>query len=82
MLKEIYVNNTDCASVDANNTNKKVIFKNYTPFTDCIRKENNTQVDNAKDIDIIMQCITWHNIVIIIQKNLGAYGNIVKIYQL
>ena len=36
-------------------TNKKVIFKNYAPFTNCISKVNNTLVDNAKDIDIVMQ---------------------------
>ena len=33
---------------------KKVIFKNYAPFTDCMREINNTQVDNAKYIDIVM----------------------------
>ena len=38
----------------ANNTNKKVIFKNYSPFTISISEINNTQVDNAKDIDIVM----------------------------
>ena len=50
----ISVNNTAAAGADANNTNKKVIFKNCAPFTDCISKINNTQVDNAKDIDIVM----------------------------
>ena len=50
----ISVNNTSAAVGDANNTNKKVIFKNCAPFTDCISKINNTQVDNAKDIDIVM----------------------------
>ena len=50
----ISVNNTAGASADANNTNKKVIFKNCAPFTDCISKINNAQVDNAKDIDIVM----------------------------
>ena len=38
----------------ANNTNKKVIFKNCTPFTNCISKINNTQIDNAEYIDIVM----------------------------
>ena len=42
------------ADVDANNANKKVIFKSCAPFTDCISKIHNTKVDNAKDIDIIM----------------------------
>ena len=50
----ISVNNTASADVDANNTNKKVIFKKCALFTDCISKINNTQVDNAKDIDIVM----------------------------
>ena len=34
---------------------KKVIFKNCDPFISCISKIDNTQVDHAKDIDIIMQ---------------------------
>ena len=50
----ISVNNTAADGAAANNTNKKVIFKNCAPFTDCISKINNTQVDNAKDIDIVM----------------------------
>ena len=50
----ITVNNTAAAGANANNANKKVIFKNCAPFTNCISKINNTQVDNAKDIDIIM----------------------------
>ena len=29
------VNNTAAADADANNTNKKVIFKNCAPFTNC-----------------------------------------------
>ena len=32
----------------------KKILKNCIPLTNCIRKINNTQVDNAKDIDVIM----------------------------
>ena len=51
----ITVNNTAAAGADAKNTNKKVIFKNCVPFTNCIGESNNTQVDNAKDIDIVMQ---------------------------
>ena len=47
----ITVNNTAAA---ANDTNKKVIFKNCAPFTNCISKINNTQIDNAEYIDIVM----------------------------
>ena len=39
---------------NANNTNKKVIFKNFAPFRDCLSETNNAQVDNAKDIDILL----------------------------
>ena len=50
----ISVNNSAAAGAAANNTNKKVIFKNCAPFTNCISEINNTQIDNAKDIDIVM----------------------------
>ena len=50
----IAVNNTAAADANANNTNKKVVFENCAPFTNCISEINNTQVDNAKDIDIVM----------------------------
>ena len=50
----ITVNNTAGAGAAANNTNKKVIFKNCAPFTNCISKINNTQIDNAEYIDIVM----------------------------
>ena len=39
---------------DANNSNKKVVFKNYTPFTDCISKTNNIQVVNGKKVVVVM----------------------------
>ena len=50
----ITVNNIAAAGAAANNTNKKVIFKNCVPFTNCISEINNTQIDNAKDIDIVI----------------------------
>ena len=34
--------------------NKEVISKNCAPFTDCISEINNTQIDNAKDLDVVM----------------------------
>ena len=49
----ISINNTAAQGAAANN-NKKVIFKNCAPFTNCINEINNTQIDNAKDIDIVM----------------------------
>ena len=50
----IHVNSTAAQGAAANNTNKKVIFKNCAPFTNCIREINNTQIDNAKYIYIVM----------------------------
>ena len=50
----ITVNNTAADGAAANNTNKKVIFKNCAPFTNCISKINNTRIDNAESIDIVM----------------------------
>ena len=50
----ISVNTTAAADANANNTNKKVIFKNCALFTNFISEINNTQIGNAKDIDIVM----------------------------
>ena len=50
----ISVNNTATADAAVNNTNKKVIFKYCAPFTNCISEINNIQIDNAKDVDIVM----------------------------
>ena len=50
----VSVNNTAAADAAVNNDDKKVIFKNCAPFTNCISEINSTQVYNAKDIDIVM----------------------------
>ena len=55
----IAVNNTAADGAITNNTNKKVIFKNCAPFTKCISKINNTQIDNAEYIDSV---ITMYNL--------------------
>ena len=44
----------DAAARQADERNKGVAFKNFDPFTNCITEKNNTQVDNGKDIDIVM----------------------------
>ena len=50
----ILVNNTAADGATENNTNKKVIFKNCSQFTNCVSKINNTQIDNTEYIDIVM----------------------------
>ena len=44
----------DDAAKQLDGRNKGVIFKNCGPFTDCISEINNTQIDNAKYIDVVM----------------------------
>ena len=48
----ITVPNTGTAGNPNNRTN--IIIKNCAPFTDCISEMNNTHIDNAKDIGIVM----------------------------
>ena len=44
----------DVAARQADERDKGVAFKNCAPFTNCISKINNTQIDNYKGIDIVM----------------------------
>ena len=44
----------DAAARQADERDKGVIFKNCAPFINCTSEINNTQVDNARDIDIAM----------------------------
>ena len=50
----ITVRNTAAAGAAANNANKEVIFKNCAPFTSSISRLNNTQIDYAQYIDVLM----------------------------
>ena len=43
----------DVAAGRANKRDEGVAFKNCAPFINCISEINNTQIDNAKDIDIV-----------------------------
>ena len=44
----ITVHNMATAGSVVKNGNKKLIFTNCAPFTDCIIRKNNTQVDEAQ----------------------------------
>ena len=44
----------DAAARRADERNKGVTFKNCAPFTKCINRINNTDIDNVHDIDIVM----------------------------
>ena len=44
----------DAAAITADKNNKQSIFRNCVPFSDCIREINNMQVENPKDLDVVM----------------------------
>ena len=54
----IIVNGTitvaEVTAVAPNDANKNIIFKNCAPFTSCISRINNTQIDDAHYIDVAM----------------------------
>ena len=50
----ITVANIAAAEATVNDANKKVIFKNCAPFTSCISRANNTQIDDAQYIDVVI----------------------------
>ena len=82
LLKQLTIANTAAADADASNINKKVIFKNCAPFSSCIRRINNTQIDHAQYIDAVMPI---HNLIeysVDYSKYVEFYIIIVEIYQL
>ena len=52
--ENITISKTAAVSAAANNANKKIILKNCAWFTNFISEINNTQVDDAKGIDVVM----------------------------
>ena len=57
----------------ADERGKVAVFKNCAPFTNCISEINNTQIDNAQDIDII---IPMNNLVIISDSYAKTSGSL------
>ena len=74
----ITVPNMAAVGATVNNTNKKVIFKNCAPFTNCITKINNTQVDDTQDIDIAMP---MYNLIEYSDAYLKTSGNLWQYYR-
>ena len=69
----------DAAVIQADERGKGVAFKNCAPLTNCISEINNTQIDNCKDIDIVMPL---HNLLEYsdnyAKKHQEVYRNITK----
>ena len=55
----ILLKGTITAAAAANNVDKKVIFKISSPFTNCISRINNKQVDDAHKTDVAMSMYTF-----------------------
>ena len=71
-------------NTEAANTNNRInnIIRTCAPFTNCTREINNTYIDNAKDIDIV---ISMYNLIQYsdnYSKTSGIYDNTVKINDL
>ena len=57
---------------------KSVTFKNCAPFTKCISRINNTGIDNAKDIDIVM---AMYNLIEYNDNYLKTSGSLYQYYK-
>ena len=51
--------NTEKAGATSNKNYEKEIFKNPPSFTDYISQVNNTQVDNVRDVNVVMLICTY-----------------------
>ena len=61
----------DDAAKPVDKRNKDVIFKSCAPFTDCINRINNTQIDNAKYTAVAMPMYNFIEYNNIYSKTLG-----------
>ena len=68
----------DAAARQADERDKGAAFKSCTPFTNCISEINNTQVDNAKDIDIVMPI---YNLIEYSDNNAKTSGGLWQYYR-
>ena len=69
----------EIVTVEGNNKidreNRFLAFKNNTPFTDCISKINNTLMDNAEGLDIVMPMYNLLQYSKSYIKTAGSLGN-------
>ena len=60
-------------AADGGNNNIQIEFRNYAPFTNCISEINNTQIDNAKDVDVVTP---MYNLIEYSNNYLKTLGNL------
>ena len=71
----------DAVTRQTDERDKGVAFKNAL-FINCISEVNNTQVDNAKDIDIVMPMYNLIEYSDDYAKQQEVYGNILEMNQM
>ena len=54
---------------------KKLAFENNASFTSCISKTNNTLIDNAEDLDIVMTMYNFLECSKNYRKTTGSFSN-------
>ena len=62
----------------ADERNKGVIFKNCAQLIKCASRINNTDIDNAQDIDIVIPMHSLIEYSIIIQRYQEVYGSTIN----
>ena len=72
------MSNAAQAGDNPNKLNEEVVFNNCAPFTDCISEINNTQIDNAKDIDVL---ILMYNLIEYSDNYSKTSGSVWKYYR-
>ena len=78
----ITVPNMTAAGAPVNNTSKKLLLQSYAPFIDCTTQLNNTQVDEAQKIYIVMPMYNLIEYSDLTRGHQEAYGNTVEMKQL
>ena len=68
----------NAAARQADERNKGVIFKSCAPFINCKSEINNTEIDNAKDIDIVLP---MYNLIEYSDNYVKASGSLWQYYK-
>ena len=72
----------NAAARQVDERDKGVTFKNCAPFIQCISRINNTEIDNAKDIDTVMSMYNLIEYNDNYLKHLEVFGNTIKMIRM
>ena len=83
MLFKETISIAEQAEDNSNNNNKEVVFKDCAPFTNCVSEINNTQIDNAKGLHVVVPIHSLMEDSDNYSKTSGeVYGSTIKMNQL